>query len=62
MYLSISVNTMGVITVKIPDDLEVRFRKKILDVYGVKKGALGKAISEAIELWLEKHEKSGERK
>ncbi len=53
---------MGVITVKIPDDLEVKFRKKILDVYGVKKGALGKAITEAIELWLEKHEKSEERK
>jgi len=53
---------MGVITVKIPDDLEVKFRKKILDVYGVKKGVLGKAITEAIELWLNKHEKSEERK
>ncbi|WP_158506630.1 hypothetical protein [Thermococcus eurythermalis] len=56
------MNTMGVITVKIPDELEVKFRKKILDVYGVKKGALGKAITEAIELWLEKHERSVEQK
>jgi len=53
---------MGIVTVKIPDDLEVKFRKKILDVYGVKKGALGMAITEAIELWLEKHEKSEEQK
>lgn len=53
---------MGVITVKIPDELEVEFRKKILDVYGVKKGALGKAITEAIELWLEKHENSEKQK
>lgn len=53
---------MGVITVKIPDELEVKFRKKILDVYGVKKGALGRAITEAIELWLEKHKNSEKQK
>ncbi|MFA4647207.1 hypothetical protein [Pyrococcus kukulkanii] len=50
------MNTVGVITVKIPDELEVKFRKKILEVYGPRKGALGMAITEAIELWLEKHE------
>lgn len=53
---------MGVITVKIPDEVEVKFRQKILEVHGAKKGALGKAITEAIELWLEKHEKSEEHK
>jgi len=48
--------------VKIPDDLEVQFRKKILEVYGARKGALGKAITEAIEIWLREHEKSEEQK
>ncbi|WP_167887058.1 MULTISPECIES: hypothetical protein [unclassified Thermococcus] len=53
---------MGVITVKIPDEVEVEFRKKILEIYGARKGALGKAITEAIELWLQEHEKSGGQK
>ncbi|AFN04457.1 MULTISPECIES: hypothetical protein [Pyrococcus] len=53
---------MGVITVKIPDELEVKFRKKILEIYGVKKGVLGMAITEAIELWLEKYENSEKQK
>jgi len=53
---------MGVITVKIPDKLEMKFRKKVLDVYGKKKGALGEAVAEAIKLWLEKYEKPEEQK
>jgi len=48
---------VGVLNVKINDKLEKRFRKVIIDVYGPKKGALGKAIEEAIELWLQKYEK-----
>ncbi len=48
---------MGVITVKIDDKLEKRLRKVIIDIYGSKKGILGKVIEEAIELWLSKYEK-----
>ena len=48
---------MGVITVKIDDELEKRLRKTVIDVYGSKKGALGKVIEEAIKLWLNKYEK-----
>ena len=46
---------MGILHVRIDDELEKRFRKKVLDVYGVKKGALAKAVEEAIKLWLEKY-------
>ncbi len=47
---------MGVLHVRIDDELEKRFRKKVLDVYGSRKGALAKAVEEAIKLWLEKYE------
>jgi predicted alternative tryptophan synthase beta-subunit len=38
----------------ISDELDRRLRVKVAQKYGGKKGALGKAISEAIELWLKK--------
>ena len=46
---------MGILHVRIDDELEMRFRKKVLDVYGVRKGALARAVEEAIRLWLEKY-------
>jgi len=46
---------VGVLNVRIDDELEREFRKKVIDVYGSRKGALGKAVEEAIRLWLEKH-------
>ena len=47
---------MGILHVRIDDELEKRFRKKVLDVYGARKGALAKAVEEAIKLWLERYE------
>jgi len=47
---------VGIIHVRIDDELERRFRKKVLDVYGSKKGALARAVEEAFKLWLEKYE------
>ena len=47
---------MGILHVRIDDGLEKRFRKKVLDVYGVRKGALARAVEEAIRVWLEKYE------
>ncbi|HZD82539.1 MAG TPA: hypothetical protein VE076_06655 [Nitrososphaeraceae archaeon] len=43
---------MGKILVALDEDLEKRFREAIFKRYGMKKGNLTNAISEAIELWL----------
>ncbi|RLE82204.1 MAG: hypothetical protein DRJ52_02595 [Thermoprotei archaeon] len=45
---------------RIPVDLDKRFRLKIAEKYGVRRGALEKALTEAIILWLKFHEKGGE--
>jgi len=42
------------IVVDIDDELGKAFRKKILDRFGTKKGALRKAVEEAIKIWMEK--------
>jgi len=46
---------MGKIVVEIDDKLEKEFRHLILDVYGTRRGALTKAVEEAIKLWIEKY-------
>jgi len=43
---------VGRLFLEIPDDVEKRFRIRVLELYGAKKGALSKALTEAIELWL----------
>ncbi len=43
---------MGRLDVIIPDDLEKQFRRGVLDKFGAEKGALSKAIIEAMKLWL----------
>lgn len=47
---------MGQITVQIPDEVERRLRVRVAEKYGGKKGALGEAIAEAIDLWLRQGE------
>lgn len=42
---------MGTITVSVDDDVEERFRKRVREKYGQKKGVLGKAFTEAMETW-----------
>jgi len=42
-------------TIELPDELDRRLRVKVAELYGGKKGALGEAIREAIQLWLEKY-------
>ena len=49
---------MGHIFVKIDNELEKAFRKRVLELKGSKKGALSEAVEEAIRLWLEKHGES----
>jgi len=43
---------MGVINVRVEDEVEMAFRRKVLEVKGKEKGALGKAVEEAMELWI----------
>jgi len=40
------------LTIMISDDLDRRLLVKVAKKYGGKKGALGNALSEALELWL----------
>ena len=53
---------MGQITIQIPDEVERRLRIKVADMYGGKRGALGEAIAEAIELWLKQKEAAPRKK
>ena len=49
------------VTINIEDDLDKEFRSRVLQMYGDVKGALGKAVAEAIRHWLE-HQPSYEKK
>ena len=44
---------MGRINIVLSDELEDRFRKEVAKSKGLKKGNIGKAIEEALMLWLE---------
>ena len=45
---------VGIINVRIEDELEQSFRLEVVRRFSGKKGALRKAVQEAIKLWLEK--------
>ena len=42
-------------TIKIDEELGRKFRARVIEIKGNKKGALSEAIEEAIKLWLEKY-------
>lgn len=49
---------MGKITFECRDDLEIGLRKKVSSEFGFHKGALEKALNEAVDCWIkEKHKK-----
>lgn len=48
----------GIIHVRIEKQLEKKFRIEVTRLYGGERGALSRAIEEAIELWLKKKESS----
>ena len=52
---------MGIINVKVDDDVEMEFRRGVLAAKGKEKGALGKAVEEAMQLWIEKQKKQGQQ-
>jgi hypothetical protein len=45
---------MGIITISIDDDTEKRFRETAKKKLGERKGYLGEATTEALELWVKK--------
>lgn len=47
---------MGTITVNVDDKTERRFRETVKREVGVGKGILGKAITEALNTWVEEKE------
>jgi hypothetical protein len=46
------VNEKGIIHVRIQKELAKKFRIEVTRFYGGERGALSRAIEEAIELWL----------
>jgi len=50
---------MARLCVEIPDELDKRFRVKVAEIYGGKKGKISEAVAEAIRLWLEEKSKQG---
>lgn len=44
---------MATITISIDDEIEKKFRSEVKEHIGTGKGTLGKAITEAIKLWVE---------
>jgi len=43
---------MGTITISIDDEVERKFRERVKRVHGERKGALGQAAAEALDLWV----------
>ena len=49
-------DSMGSVSVSIPDDLELQLRKKGMEKFGLRRGYLSKAVEEAIRLWLKENQ------
>jgi predicted DNA-binding protein len=49
---------MGTLGLKIPDELEERFRRAVFESKGMKKGNITESLEEAIELWIDEVEKA----
>jgi len=46
---------MARMTIQLSDELDKKFRIRVLLLKGSKKGVLGDAVAEALGLWLEAH-------
>ncbi|MCL4436556.1 MAG: hypothetical protein M1503_04000 [Thaumarchaeota archaeon] len=44
---------MGVLGLKVDDELEQKFRKTVFERKGMKKGNITEALEEAINLWID---------
>jgi len=43
---------MGTITISVNDEIDRKFREVVTRVHGKRKGALGEATTEALNLWV----------
>ena len=50
--ISFKVNDLGALFVRISDELERDFRIRVAEKYVGERGALSKALEEAIKLWI----------
>ncbi len=50
--------TMAELKVYLSDELDKRFRKAAMDVYGYGRGSISKAATEAFSTWCAEHEAS----
>lgn len=53
---------MGKLNLKIKDAIDQKFRTAVFKRMGLKKGNLTKAVEQAMILWVNVEEKSGEKK
>ncbi len=53
---------MGVLHVLLPEDLDKEFRMRVIAEYGSEKGSLGRAVADAIRLWLKQKEAPARKK
>ena len=53
-YFEYQLHPMGTITININDETEKKFREKARQLYGLRKGALGQAVMEALQEWSRK--------
>lgn len=49
---------MGTITVNVQDEVEKKFREVAGSIYGRRKGHLGRALTEAMKIWIKKKEET----
>jgi hypothetical protein len=47
---------MGKMNIVVSDKLETRFREEVAYWMGMKKGNISKAMEEAMNLWIERHD------
>jgi len=43
---------MGTMTISVDDTIEQKFRARAKKVHGERKGSLGQAVTEAMDLWI----------
>jgi len=53
---------MAKFSIVIPDDLHKEFRIRVIELYGTEKGAITKAVTDALRLWLKQREPPSKKK
>jgi hypothetical protein len=52
---------MGKMNIVVSDEIEGRFRKGVGYYMGLKKGNIGKAVEEVLELWIDRTERAHQK-